>query len=135
MAKMRQTGLAHATSGAEAVRRSEAGLRYNAAAIKHWIGRTARDERQTEALLARSGLAPLRLSYERMLAMGDAAVLAQVMAHLGRPVPEAAAPSPHHKISGQTSAAAAARFAAEQAPFLARVAARRAPILARLAET
>ena len=135
--KMDQTGITHAPRDSAEVRAAaEARFVYDAGQIDRWIRHTRHAETGTEALFARGGAAPLRLSYEAITQAGADATLARIArAHLGVALPPAAlsrtAASGDVRIATARNADFAARFRAEAPGRIAELDAARAGMLAR----
>ena len=132
--KMQVTRLAHAPQAdAAAIRAGDADLAYDGRAILRWLRHIRAAETGTERMLARAGLDPLRMSYERNVALSPGALADVAARHLGldpRPLPPG--PSPHRRIATRVNAEHAARFRAEHHATLDRLAEARAPMLARI---
>jgi LPS sulfotransferase NodH len=134
VSRMVQTGVSHAP-GASAgdIARADRAFVYRPRQIASVLWRLRWMETSTEAMFARYGLRPLRLSYEAVSQAPATAVLGRIAAHVGADaVPPDPFESAHTKIAGPRNAEFAARFAAEHPRLAARLARRRAGMLARL---
>ena len=99
LCKMVQTGLAHSVSADAAARsQAEAGFDYDAAEIESWVTHIRNLETLSERHFASYGLAPLRISYEGMMAAGAAAVVDLFRRTLGVPHKPVEIRSRHEKI-------------------------------------
>lgn len=140
LAKSVATSVYHSAGSAEAdIRRADEEFRYEAPLIRHWLEHILDQETRFERFFERNGLAPVRLSYERMMAAGRDGTLAVIAARLGIALEPGAGRrtgtgAGHRKIGTDKNRAFAERFAAEEAGFLETVAARRAETLAALAD-
>lgn len=137
LAKMEQTGLRHGAHSDAATRAAaEAGLAYDPARIGAALQHILRAEDGCEALFQAWGHAPLRLSYERNIAMGANHVLNAIAHHIGvRPIPPASIETEHVKLGTDLNVEFAARFRAENADMLADIDAGRAVRLAAIDRT
>lgn len=89
-------------------------------------------EWRTERMFATRRLKPLRLSYERVIAMSEYEVMSLLAEYVGaQPVPEKIESS-HRKIGGDKSREFAERFRAENPDLMKRLDRVRAPMLAKL---
>lgn len=129
--KMQRTQLAHSpSSSAEERAAREAAVVYDAAAIQHWLMHIRRAEEATEALIARAGYTPLRMSYERNIALKPNQLANVMVRHVGlRTMRLPGVESAHEKIGTDLNEDFAERFRAEQAAWLAPIADARAPML------
>ncbi|HHL20346.1 MAG TPA: hypothetical protein ENJ52_02330 [Aliiroseovarius sp.] len=132
--KMQQTGLAHAPQATpERIGRRERDLAYDGDGIRHWLLHILAAERATEALIARAGFAPLRMSYERNTALKPNHLLNVMGRHMGlatmrmKPLR-----SPHGKIGTDLNTQFAERFRRDQSDLVARIEEERGPLLARI---
>ncbi|MDC0739364.1 Stf0 family sulfotransferase [Cognatishimia sp. SS12] len=118
--KMQQTRISHLPqSSAQAIGHADNTVRYDAAAIKRWITHSFQAEERTEALLARYGLAPLRLSYEKITQLPEQALAQYLADYLVAPkVPPLSGRSAHKRIATALNTEYAARFRQEEAQFL-----------------
>lgn len=134
LAKMVATKVTHAPHASEEARRdSDRQFSYSARQIRRWLVHILNAERDSEALFARHGLHPLRMSYEQITRRSAAEMVALVARHVGvAGLEPGEVQSQHTKIATERNAEFAQRFRAEEADFLAEVAAERAPWLARL---
>lgn len=106
---------------------------YDSSELRRFVDRNVAQEEAWEAAFSAVGTYPLRLSQERMLAMGRRSLIARFCDHVG--VEAAAveeAESRHRKIGTSRNAEFAARFREEEADYLAGIDARRAERLAAL---
>lgn len=133
--KMQQTRIAHAPqSSPDAIAAAEDGLTYDSAGIRRWLLHIHAAETASEAMFARHGLAPLRMSYERNAEMKPNHIVNVMGQHLGiarmqmKPLQ-----SGHSKIATASNDAFAARFRAENRDFIDRIDTARAPMLEQLA--
>lgn len=132
LAKKQQTRIGHtAHAGTEALEKAEAGFTYDAEQIGRFVRHVFEAEQGTEAVFARYGQTPLRLSYERMTAMGAEAAVNVVAHHVGAPpVRGAALETGHGKLGTDRNAEYADRFRTEHAEMMAGIDAARADRLA-----
>ena len=132
--KMQQTKIAHLDrTDAAQIAAADAAFAYDPDEIRHWIEHNLAAERSTEALIARYGLAPLRLSYETITAAGAVRTVNMIAHHIGiPPITVADIASGHGKIGTGRNAEFADRFRHEEPDYVARLEAIRAPWLARL---
>lgn len=133
--KMVETGVAHAPHSSEAaIREADAALEYDGKRIRKWLDHILQAEERTEAILSERGPTPLRMSYERNLALGAGGVISAMCAHLGIDGNETAEPpaSDHRRIATEANRAFAARFREAEAGYLGEVAERRRALLAAL---
>jgi len=132
--KMLQLSVSHAPQiTAEEIRAREAAFRYDGPAIRHWLDHILQAERATEALFARTGLQPLRMSYERNAEMKTNHIVNVMGQHIG--IPTMKMPllhSDHHKIGTPRNEDFADRFRADYRDYLRRVDDQRQPMLAKL---
>jgi LPS sulfotransferase NodH len=134
LVKMQQTRIAHSVEAdADARAAAERDFVYDAGQIEHFLDHVLRAEAGCEALFKAYGHAPLRLSYERNMAMGGHAVLNAIAHHIGlRPIPPQDIATGHVKLGTDRNAEFADRFRSENPDLIARVDAVRAPYLATL---
>lgn len=130
--KMERAQITHAPAlRARPAGAAEAGLDYNRARIHHWLKHVRRMEIETEALIARAGLAPLRMSYERNIALKSNHIANVIGRHVGRGTMKMKPlSSPHARIATPLSRAFTERFETEERSYLAELAEARAPLLA-----
>jgi LPS sulfotransferase NodH len=129
LAKKEQTRIGHSVqSSAEARAAADAQVSYDADLIAFFLRSLHRAEQGTEEIFADYGLTPLRLSYERNMAMGGSHVLNAMAHHLKvKPIPHGAGDqSDHVQIRTELNAAFADRFRAEHAAMLDEIAGERA---------
>lgn len=136
LAKMSATRLGHAPQAdAGSIAAADKQLRYDAAAIRYGIEHVRNAEIQTEAMFARQGIVPLRMSYEENVSHPPVHLTKVVGHHVGlgrmRVRAEALA-SPHTPISTSLNIEFADRFRAENPGFVAELEAARAPMLERI---
>jgi LPS sulfotransferase NodH len=113
---------------------ADAAFAYDAADIARRLNALRKLENGSEAFFAEIGVAPVRLSYERLSAMDPAAVAALFARHLGVTLPpDTQATSTHRKLGTDKNDAYAVRFRKEKASLVAKAEAARAPLLAALA--
>lgn len=130
LAKAVRTNVFHAPqASADDLSRAEAEFDYDRADIEHWLGHILDQERLCEAFFETHGIAPLRLSYETMMAQGAEVALEQMLP-LVRPrrphLPDAARKrlsSKHQKIGSERNAEYALRFASESPARMEEIAA------------
>ncbi len=132
--KMRITGISHSTNSTDETRaQAEAALTYDARGIADNLDHLRKLEQLTERHFTAFDLAPIRLSYERIMAEGPArtrAMLAHVLGvapqdpELGDPV--------HTRIATRANADFAARFRGDNRAFCTDLDAARADMLARV---
>ncbi|OSP55390.1 Stf0 family sulfotransferase [Pseudoruegeria sp. SK021] len=128
--RMVQTGQAHLVGPA---REKHEPFRYDPQAIARYVGRLRWMERRSEALVQRSGLVPMRLSYEQMVATADADLLAALSAHIGSaPLPETPPRSVHRKLGDDLNIAYSERFQASHPRLMRRLDVERAALVAGL---
>ncbi|MEM6580760.1 MAG: Stf0 family sulfotransferase [Pseudomonadota bacterium] len=132
MSRKSQTGVAHNTlrsvtdtSGAE--------FKYDAGEIAKAIKRLAKQEVLIEELLAKRGIAPLRLSYETLLDKTAAQFLPVIAEFVDAELTNTeAARSDHQKLGDEKNLAFAKRFAEERSRLVESIEGRRAGTLAAL---
>ncbi|WJS85375.1 Stf0 family sulfotransferase [Paracoccus sp. TOH] len=131
LAKMVATSVSHsALNSNDEITASDRSFDYDPAAIRHWLDHILMAERQTEAMLARHGIAPLRISYEGMTAMGEAGAVARIAQGIGvAPPGDASTGSAHRKIATAKNQDFAQRFHDDAAAYLAEIDDERAPWL------
>ncbi|PWJ12909.1 Stf0 family sulfotransferase [Jannaschia seohaensis] len=132
LAKMRATGLAHAPyADAAAQKAADDAFAYDAAAIGAEMARLRGFEVATEAMFARAGIDPLRMSYEENVVHPRPHLIKLIGTHAGRAAtrPPALEPGPHTRLATARSHAYAARFRAEEAAQVAEIEAARAPLI------
>lgn len=134
LAKSVMTSVYHsANAGEEEIRKADEAFEYDAGTIKYWLKHILDQEIQLEQFFARHGIAPMRLSYERMMAAGPAQTLSLFARHLGVTLDrQAVNGGRHNKIGTEKNTAFAARFASEHQDFLRSVAERRSGTLGTL---
>jgi LPS sulfotransferase NodH len=135
--KMVETGLAHATTiDAEGRRQADERFAYDAQAIRKWVLHSLMAEQVSERFFADFGVTPIRMSYERNIALGEEGLVALFHAHLGMVVPptppKATEENRHEKLATDKNREFAERFRAENADFLAEIAEERTETLAKL---
>lgn len=111
--KMVQTAVTHTANIDDAkVARADQVFEYDSLQILHWIRHIRKAEAATEAMIARFGLTPVRLSYEQMMAAGPNAVLRHFAHHLGRSeaLDDSQTNSEHRKIGTAKNDIFAERF-------------------------
>ena len=134
LAKSVASKVYHSVNAApEELSRSDAGFRYDAREIGRWLHHILDQETRFERFFERHGIAPLRLSYERIMAAGPAATIALFGQHLGVATPDpGTGEGRHRKIGTDKNAAFAARFADEHPDVMESIAACRVGTLAAL---
>lgn len=111
----------------EEISRADADFQYDARTIRFWLKHILDQETRFEAFFERYSIAPMRLSYERMMTAGPAATVGVFSNCLGVSPPDAGDERGRHtKIGTDKNTQFAARFAVEQAAYLNTVAKRRA---------
>ncbi|SFL74160.1 Stf0 family sulfotransferase [Shimia aestuarii] len=132
--RMLQTRQAHAIGRESASGDTDdAAFRYDAMTIRLAIWRIRWMEQRTERLFSRNGLQPLRLSYERTIAMDETALIRQVALHVGVELGvDVTAQNRHQKLGGQKSDDFAQRFREDNPRFVARLDRARAQMIAAL---
>lgn len=132
LVKMQQTSVAHSPySDATAITAAEQAFVYNAGQIKKSVDHIFQAEEGNEALFAKYGLSPLRMSYEHNMAMGAANVVNTIAHHIGAPpIPADTFESAHQKLGTDRNTEYGNRFRAEHPRFMARIDAARATRLA-----
>ncbi len=134
--RMRQTKVAHtASADAAALDRAETSFRYHPAGIENCVKRMLSFETRTEAMMKRAGMEPLRLSYERLTALGPEGMVALFRDRLGL---EGETPTDlggaHRKLGTQKNDSFATRFRDENPRFMQKVDRARADRLSKLAD-
>ncbi len=129
--KMQTAHIAHAPQiRPDQIRAREAGLAYDGPQIRRWLEHVLVAEEATEALIARMGMTPLRMSYEHNITLKPSHLVNVMRRHLGLPTQRMKnLSSPHAKVGTRLNSDFAARFREDYADWLEEVAARRAPIL------
>lgn len=135
--KMVDNGVAHSTAiDAEARRKADDAFEYNPRAIRKWLMHTLNAERVSEVFFAEFGVTPLRMSYERNIALGEEQLVKLLYAQIGLeelPAPPTAPEkNGHEKIGTDKNCDYAERFRMENEDFLAEIDAERQPMLAKL---
>lgn len=132
--KMVKTSVGHAPHADAATRaKADAAFVYDGSGIAHWLNHNLVAERATAAMVARHGLAPLRMSYEDITAAGALATVNLMAGHIGiAPITLDRIESDHVKLGTDRNAEFAARFRSENADLVAAIEAERAPWLADL---
>lgn len=135
--KMQQTQVAHQPhSSAEEIGTAESKFVYNNREIKKWIQHNFQAERDTEAMFARYGIDPLRLSYEGITRAGAHQTVNALAHYLDiPPVPDENLDSDHAKIGTSKNNEFAERFRRKNASFIRSLEKARAPWLARVDRT
>lgn len=130
--KMVETSVTHTTQADPAARAAaDAAFSYDNDGIAHWLNHNLAAERATAAMIARHGLAPLRMSYEDLTAAGALATVNLMARHIGiPPITMDRIDSGHSKLGTERNTAFAARFRSENPDLVAEVEAERAPWLA-----
>ncbi|MFD1794879.1 hypothetical protein FQV27_05660 [Paracoccus aurantiacus] len=130
--KMVQTQVGHsANSDADAIAKSDASYSYDAGQIERWIKHIRHAEIETEAMIARFGLSPVRLSYEGITAAGANETVGLFADALGAKLAAAdELPTTHRKIGTEKNSEYATRFRAEKHDFVARLEDERAEMVA-----
>lgn len=137
LAKKQQTNIGHTAHAGEMDRAEvDRGFVYDAEQIARFVRHVFEAEQGTEAIFSEYGPAPLRLSYERMTAMGAEAAVNVVAHHIGvPPVRGVEIATGHAKLGTDRNAEYAARFRAEHAEMMAAIDAARAGRLAAVDRT
>lgn len=135
ISRMVQTQIAHKVPGVTEAHLMEADMRFTYSGFdiaKRVLGmRTL--ERNSEAMFTRLGARPLRLSYERIIAMEPAAVVDMFARHVGIKVPrDFEIRIRHSKLGTDKNIEFAQRFRAAHPAFVAMVERSRRPMLAAL---
>ena len=138
VSRMMQTKVSHSVTADEgAIAKAESVFTYEPKVIRNVIKRMRWMEEGTEALIREAGLNPMRLSYEKAVAMKPRRLMVLLGTHVGvrpRQMDLEAIESDHKKVSGDKSNAFAERFRAENPDLMARIDEERAPMLAAHAE-
>ncbi|WP_226783023.1 Stf0 family sulfotransferase [Oceaniglobus trochenteri] len=93
------------------IKSEERALPYDAGRIGYWLEHILQMERKTEALIAKAGITPLRLNYERNALLKPNHIANVIGRHIGRPTMRMTPiASPHSKIGTDQNAAFAERF-------------------------
>lgn len=136
ISRMVQTEIAHNLPDVEDARLADADkrFRYDGQDIAGRLLAIRALERGSEAMFARLRVAPLRLSYERVLPVEPGALARRIAAHVGAEVcSRATFDDPRHRRLGtDKNLDFARRFRAENAGLVARVERARRPMLAAL---
>lgn len=134
--KMVQTQVGHAPQlDADEILAREHSFIYDGPAIRHWMQHILSAEIKTEAMFARYGLSPLRMSYERNIALHPNHLVNVIGKHVGiahmrmKPLQSA-----HSKIATARNDAFAAAFRSDYAGFVQEVAEQRSEMLSRIGE-
>lgn len=132
--KMVQTQVGHAPQlDTDEIRAREQSFTYDGPAIRHWVQHILSAEMKTEAMFARHGLTPLRMSYERNIALHPNHLVNVIGKHVGiahmrmKPLQ-----SGHSKIATARNDAFAAEFRNDYAGFVQEVADQRHEMLSRI---
>lgn len=135
--KMQQTKIAHRPTADEAtVLASESQFSYDAQALRRWLEHLHRAEIASEALFAKFGYQPLRLSYEQLTALPILDVVNIIATHVGvEPIAEMPGESSHSKIGTDRNQAFADQFRKENEKLLAKIEAKRAKRLSLINRT
>lgn len=136
VSRMVQTSIAHAPGvSAEELERANRDFVYNAREIASYIWRIRWMEQRTEAMFARHGIRPLRLSYDYLATTRPRRFMKRIAAHVGaKPLPDKGFKSTHKKIAGPKNNEFAERFRSERPRLIARLERERARMLAAFAE-
>mgnify|MGYP002628690138 FL=1 len=131
VSRMRQTKVGHDTGLTEEERaKSELAFKYDASDIRQRLNAIRWREIRTEAYLARSAAPLLRLSYERLSALGPLEIARCLANHLGQKLPDDMTfKEAHRKLGTDKNLAFAERFRTENPQFVARIEAERAAML------
>lgn len=106
---------------------------YDGAEIRRWLEHILLAEQSTEALFAKFGLTPLRMSYEHNTTLKPNHLLNVMGRHMGLPTMRMKPiRSDHHKIATDRNAEFADRFRRENQTFLSEVEELRAPMLEKI---
>lgn len=134
LSRMLQTDIAHSLQTDDrAQHEAETVFRYDRRQILSQLMQLLWLEIRTERMFARHGIAPLRLSYERVTHRPEAETLAGLAGHIGVTLPAGAGgESRHTKLSGEKAAEFAGRFRTEESGFVRRIHERRQAWLGRL---
>lgn len=134
--KMVQTQVAHAPQmDVDEIHAREQSFTYDGPAIRHWLQHILSAEMKTEAMFARFGLTPLRMSYERNIALHPNHLVNVIGKHVGiahmrmKPLQ-----SEHGKIGTARNDAFATEFRSDHAGFVQEVAEQRQEMLSLLGE-
>lgn len=132
LARKQQTKIGHSIQAdGHALEATEESFVYDVRQIRRFLGHLTRAEEETEAVFARYGLTPLRLSYERITAMGAETMVNVIAHHIGvPPIPVQPIETGHRKIGTDRNAEFAARFRAEHVRLMAKTDTARAARLA-----
>lgn len=134
-----ETEVFHANvASPDAIRRSQAFDAYDGGKILNWVRHIRQQERGFEELFAEHGIAPLRLSYERMFAPHTDPV-GLIADHFGVDLSADAnaggEANGHRPLASASNREFERRFRAEHGPFLGALERERAPMLATLHRT
>ena len=134
LAKSVATSVYHsAEAAAEDISKADSAFEYDARTIRRWLEHILDQELRLERFFAIHGIAPVRLSYERLTAAGAARALELFATRLGVSAEAAAgAEGLHRKIGTDKNRQFAAPFASEHPDFVQVVTEQRATTIGAL---
>ena len=130
---MIQTEVSHSVEGdGEDHRATDDRFYYHPKQIRSAIARIRWMESQTEKMIARHRLQPLRLSYEQCVGISQTELIPQIADHVGVALPSSEVHGAHRRVSGNKSQDIAERFRQEHPTLIAKLDKQRASMLAAL---
>jgi len=136
LAKLVSTGVGHTTRASQdEIATSDQVFGYDPEEIKKWLLHHRRAEIDTENMIARFNLNPLRLSYERMMRVPVYQLLNVMADHIGtEPIPRKSIVknSDHDRLATSKSSEFEERFRSDNSAFLDQIDADRKPMLEKL---
>ncbi len=134
ISRMMQTRVSHSVQAAkEDIAKADHIFTYNSKGICNILNRLRWMEIGTERLIERSGLTPLRLSYEQCVSLPEVELMSRIASHVGIPLDQldlTGLESDHKKVSGEKSMDFVTRFRRENPGVIAQMDRERAPMLA-----
>ena len=120
LARKKQTRIGHTTLADDSARaEAEQSFCYDSEEIRHFVRHLMTAEDQTEAMFARFGQTPLRLSYEQITGMGAEAVVNVIARHIGAdPIHDGPIETGHGKLGTDRNAEFATRFREDHAGMM-----------------
>ena len=133
ISRMIQTDVSHSVEGdGEDHRATDDRFYYHPKQIKSAIARIRWMESQTEKMIARHRLQPLRLSYEQCVGMPENDLVRKIADHVGVALPPSEVHGTHRRVSGNKSQDIAERFRQEHPTLVTKLDKQRASMLAAL---
>lgn len=121
LAKAIQTQLFHSNQSTDrGIMDADGRFEYSAADIAYWLRHVHEQEMQSEAMFARFSVAPVRLSYESMMARGAAEMVSTFSRYLDV-VPGGTPRSSHKKLGTEKNRNFALRFRTEHPLLIAKL--------------